>query len=462
MSGLLRPMKFIKSFITGSVLVSGLLLSSCDKKLDVQPRNSLGAEQALQTQEDLQALLVGCYDALGSSALYGGDMARNAELLGDNGETTWDGTFIDPGEIYRKQILVTNNDVAAMWLAAYSTINNCNTVLANLNLATETAERNRIEGEAKFIRGSLYFELVRFYAKTWGDGDANTNPGVPIVLTPTTLVTDADKVSRSSVAQVYTQIIADLKEAEAKIPGSNTFFATSGAAAAMLSRVYLQQGNYTEAANAANRVIQSNRYQLVNIEEVHDLRIFVNGVDTDETIFSMQVTDQDGTNSLNLYYAIEDYGGRGDIFIENRHLSLYEATDVRGDLFYQDAAGLIRTAKWVNQYGNVPVLRLAEMYLTRAEANFRNGTSVGATPLVDINLIRARAGMAGLTAAQLDLNAILKERRLELAFEGTLIHDMKRTRRSIGNLRYNAERLIFPIPRRELLVNPNLVQNTGY
>lgn len=455
-------MNFIKTFITGSMLLGGLLVSSCDSKLDVQPRNSLGSEQALKTQEDLQALLVGVYDALGSSALYGGDMARNAELIADNGETTWDGTFIDPGEIYRKQILVTNNDVSGMWLAAYNTINVCNTVLANLSLATETAEQNRIEAEAKFVRGSLYFELVRFYAKTWGDGDAATNPGVPIVLTPTTLVTDADKVSRSSVAQVYTQLIKDLTEAEAKLPGSNSFFATSGAAAAMLSRVYLQQGNYTAAASAANRVIQSNRYQLVNIEEVHDLRLFVNGVDTDETIFSMQVTDQDGTNSLNLYYAIEDYGGRGDIFIENRHLNMYEAADIRGQLFYQDDQGLIRTAKFINQYGNVQVMRLAEMYLTRAEANFRNGTSVGATPLADINLIRSRSGLAGLTTAQLDLNAILKERRLELAFEGTLIHDMKRTRRSIGNLRYNSERLIYPIPRREILVNSNLVQNVGY
>ena len=444
------------------MLLGGLLVSSCDSKLDVQPRNSLGSEQALKTQEDLQALLVGVYDALGSSALYGGDMARNAELLADNGETTWDGTFIDPGEIYRKQILVTNNDVSGMWLAAYNTINVCNTVLVNLSLATETAEQNRIEAEAKFVRGSLYFELVRFYAKTWGDGDANTNPGVPIVLTPTTLVTDADKVSRSSVAQVYAQVIKDLTEAEAKLPGSNSFFATSGAAAAMLSRVYLQQGNYTAAANAANRVIQSNRYQLVNIEEVHDLRLFVNGVDTDETIFSMQVTDQDGTNSLNLYYAIEDYGGRGDIFIEDRHLNMYEAADIRGQLFYQDDQGLIRTYKFINQYGNVQVMRLAEMYLTRAEANFRNGTSIGATPLADINLIRSRADLAGLTTAQLDLNAILKERRLELAFEGTLIHDMKRTRRSIGNLRYNSERLIYPIPRREILVNPNLVQNVGY
>jgi len=156
-------MNFFKTFITGSVILGGLLVSSCDSKLDVQPRNSLDSQQALTTQTDLQALLVGAYDALGSSALYGGDIQRNGELLGDNGETTWDGTFIDPGQIYRKQILVTNGDVAGMWLSAYNTINVCNTVLANLSLATETTERDRIEAEAKFIRGSLYFELVRLF-----------------------------------------------------------------------------------------------------------------------------------------------------------------------------------------------------------------------------------------------------------------------------------------------------------
>ncbi|OIN59309.1 RagB/SusD family nutrient uptake outer membrane protein [Arsenicibacter rosenii] len=455
-------MKTYKLFITGSLLVGGLLFSSCDNKLDVQPRNSLDSKDALKTQTDLQALLVGAYDALGDGDLYGGNLQRNAELLGDNGEATWDGTFIDPGQIYRKQILVTNQDVANMWISAYSTINICNTVLANLDLATDANEKTRIEGEAKFIRGSMYFELVRLFAKSWGDGDANTNPGVPLVLTPTTTISNSDFVSRSTVAQVYAQVIKDLTDAEAKIPISNDFYASSGAAAAMLSRVYLQQSNYAAAANAANRVIQSNQYKLVDLGDVFDLRFFVNGRDTEETILSMQVTDQDGVNNLNLYYIDEGWGGRGDIYIENRHLSQYETADNRGGLFYQDDAGLIRTAKFVNKYGNIQVLRLAEMYLTRAEANFQNGSSIGATPLADINLIRSRAGLGALTSAQLNLNAILKERRLELAFEGTQIHDIKRTRRSIGNIRYNADRLVYPIPQREILANKSLIQNSGY
>ncbi len=101
------------------------------------------------------------------------------ELLGtvpSTGDVLWTGTFAAPQQIYTKRILVNNDQADVTWTDAYRTINICNTVLANLNLAL-TADQPRIEGEAKFIRGSLYFELVRLYAKTWGDGDQMPNPG---------------------------------------------------------------------------------------------------------------------------------------------------------------------------------------------------------------------------------------------------------------------------------------------
>jgi len=108
------------------------------------------------------------------------------------------------------------------------------------------------------------------------------------------------------------------------------------------------------------------------------------------------------------------------------------------------------------------VIRLAEMYLIRAEANFRLNTVVGDTPLNDINRIRNRSGLTSLTAAQLDLNAILKERKLELSFEGHTIHDVKRIQASVGALAWNSPKLVFPIPERETIVNSNLSQNEGY
>ena len=442
----------------------GLWLTSCDSKLNVNPVNTVATGQALSTPADLNALLIGAYDSMGDADLYGGNLQRDAELLGDNGEVEWSGTFTAPREVYTKRLLVTNDQANVSWTDAYRTINICNTVLANLDLAL-TANRPNVEGQAKFIRASMYFELVRLFARAWGDGDAATNPGVPVVTTPTTVLDASSNIPRSTVAVVYDQVIKDLIEAEAALPltdATYNFLATKGAAAAQLSRVYLQKADYPNAANAANRVIMGKKYQLVSIEEAFDRRTNINGANTGETIFAVQITDQDGTNSLNTFYGATDVGGRGDINVTDAHLALYGANDARNKLFYEDGDGLIRTIKFRNQFGNIQVLRLAEMYLTRAEANFRAGTSVGAAPLADINMIRARAGAAPLAAAQLTVNAILVERRLELAFEGTLIHDLKRTKRNIGTLPYNSPRLIFPIPLREVTTNPALVQNVGY
>jgi hypothetical protein len=401
---------------------------------------------------------------MSSINLYGGDLQRDGELLGtapNTGDVLWTGTFAAPQQIYTNNILVNNTQADVTWTDAYRTINICNTVLANLNLAA-TADRARIEGEAKFIRASMYFELVRFFGKAWGDGDANVNLGVPIVTTQTTTLDASNNIPRNTVAAVYNQVILDLTQAETNLPATNGFFATKGAAAAQLSRVYLQKADYPNAAGAANRVITGNQYQLVSIENVFDLREFLNGVNTAETIFAVQITDQDGTNDLNTFYGSTEEGGRGDIEITDAFFSQLEADDIRGALFYDDAVGAIRTGKFINQYGNIQILRLAEMYLTRAEANFRAGTAVGATPLADINLIRSRAGLGALTQAQLTVAAILRERRIELAFEGTLIHDLKRTRSRVGSLNWNDSRLIYPIPLREITTNPALVQNTGY
>lgn len=152
---------------------------------------------------------------------------------------------------------------------------------------------------------------------------------------------------------------------------------------------------------------------------------------------------------------------RGDIQINQAHLSLYEPGDARLGLFY-NSGGSIYTAKFDNLYGNVHIIRLAEMYLTRAEANFRMGTQVGDAPVNDINKIRQRVNLLPYIPGILTLAAILKERKLELAFEGFTLPDIKRTQGTVGNLNYNSPKLVFPIPKREIIVNPNLTQNAGY
>ncbi len=429
--------------------------TSCNEELNLEPYQSISEDLALENDNNVKAVLIGAYDALGAGALLGGNSLRDAELLGGDGEVLWVGTFLGPREIANKQMNANNNDAAELWLTAYNAINICNNVLAGLGVVAE-GDKAQVEGEALFIRAIAYFQLVRFYAKPYEAGQANSQLGVPIVQTPTRSISEESKVGRNTVQEVYTQIITDLSKAESQLPEDNEWRASKGAAAALLARVYLQQGDYAKARDAANRVISSSAYALLkNYKDV-----FNRDENSSEDIFAIQLTTQDGANLMNTHFSIPDFGGRdGDVEILQGHLSLYDPADKRLALFY-DGNGAIRTGKWNNLYGNVNIIRLAEMYLIRAECNQRLGTSVGASPLADYNVVRTRAGLPAATSVTLDV--ILLERRLELAHEGHKIHDMKRLKLSVGPLPYNADKLVFPLPQREINANGNLQQNPGY
>ena len=434
-------------------------LSACDKRLDVTPVSSIAAETAINNSTDVEALLKGAYEFSADQYLYGGGFQYYSDFLGDNGEIKFGGTYSQPREIINKRILKDNSFVSFTWVNAYRTINVANTVLGNISKVA-AAETNTVTGGAKFLRGSLFFDLVRLYAKAWNDGTPATNPGVVLVLAPTNTVSPTTalnvtgKAPRNSVAEVYTQVIKDLLDAEQLLPASNGIFANKYAASAMLSRVYLQQGRYAEAAVEADKVIQSGDFSLVSSYANE----FLNKANTSEDIYAIQLTSQSGTNDLNTFYSSNS---RGDVAVLDTHLALYESGDDRLKLFntsYGSDAAL--TMKFDNIHGNIHLIRLAEMYLTRAEGNFRAGTSVGATPLADINQVRVRVSLAPLTTVS--LANILNERHLELAFEGFLLHDIKRNASSANSLPYDSPKLVFPIPQRETDLNSNLAQNTGY
>ena len=441
------------------VLGAGLLLTmGCNKNLDTKPTQSIDQTVALNTSSDVLVALTGAYADLGVANFYGGYPFIASELLANSGELNWSGTFQQFTQINNKAIPVDNSFVANTWLTGYTAINDVNNVLSALAVV-DPAKTDRVEGEAKFIRATVLFDLVRLYAKSWNDGDPTANDGVPIVLTPTLGITADNQVKRAKVADVYAQILKDLTDAEAKLPMKNGFYASKVSAAALLSRVYLQKGDYPNAAQAASRAITNGLANGFSLKAaVADA--FPNNVsaNTTEDIFAMQVTTSSGNNSFQTFFSANS---RGDIQINNAHTALYETGDARLGLFYT-SGGSRFTSKFDYLYGNVHIIRLAEMYLTRAEANFRAGTSVGDSPLNDVNVIRARAKLPGLTAVQLTLAAILKERKLELAFEGAAIHDIKRNQGTVAALPWNSSKLIYPIPVRELRANPNLTQNAGY
>lgn len=447
------------NYITTWLLLGlgALLWSGCNDILNLEPQQSISQDQALESEENIKAVLVGAYNALGNSDIFGGNNLRDAELLGGDGEVFWVGTFNAPGEIFAKTMISTNLDAQETWLESYETINICNNVLDPASLEQINEEdRPVVEGEALFIRSLCYFDLVRLYAQQYLDATAASEPGVPLVLTPTRNTSEALQVPRNTVAEVYDQIIADLTTAVTQLPTSNGFFATSGAAQALLARVYLQQGDYASARDAASAVIESGGYGL----EASYRDAFNRDGNGDEDIFAMQVTTQDGANNMVTFFATPQFGGRdGDIEVLQAHLDLYDSTDARLDLFYFDA-GAARSGKWTNQFGNVGLIRLAEMFLIRAEGNLREGTEVGATPLEDYNALHTRAGLPAATEVTLD--DVLLERRLELAHEGHKIHDLRRLQQDVGGRPFDAPELVFPIPQREMTANPALTQNPGY
>ncbi|MEM1137440.1 MAG: RagB/SusD family nutrient uptake outer membrane protein [Bacteroidota bacterium] len=442
----------LKLFIL--ILISAIF-SSCDDPLEIEPAQEIRDDLALNSPQNVRAVLIGAYDELGVSDVFGGEILMHSELLGGDDEILWAGTFNAPREIFNKDMQTVNGEAAEVWLESYETINITNNVLNALDVFTDEDEKNTVEGEARFIRALSYFELARFYGLPYEAGITNSQLAVPLVLSPTIVLSEENLVSRNTVEEVYTQVLSDLNFAKNNLPSSNGFFATSGAASALLARVHLQMGNFAAARDEANAVITSENYEL----EGSFANAFNQDANPDEYIFAMQVSSQDGINQMNTFFATPQFGARdGDVVILQGHLDLYPDGDDRGAFFYED--GDMFTSKYTNQFGNIPVLRLAEMYLIRAEANLEEGTTLGATPLEDINTIRERANAPLLN--EVTLEDVYFERRLELALEGHKIHDIKRLKQNVGDLEYNANALVFPIPQRERNANNNLAQNPGY
>lgn len=455
-------MKFFKKIYI-SAICTAFLMSACNKQLNLKPYQQIDQNSALLTASGVQITLVGAYNRLGLQDLYGGGVFLYPDLLASQAEITWQGTFQGLTQMVGQSLPVDNGFVNSVWQDSYQVINQTNNVLANIGIVS-AANVKRVTGEAEFLRGLVYFDLARLYGRAWNDGDPATHLAVPIVLTPTTTVNAASYVSRATVAQVYAQAISDLTDAESKLPASNSFYATTYAASAILARLYLQKGDYANAAAEATKVLSSGVFSLnANYASEFPYPGPVHMDNTPEDIFAIQVTNQQGINYLNTFYASSDNAGRGDIIIKNSFLQEFSAGDTRAGLYNQDSAGILRCDKFDNVYGNVHVIRLAELYLIRAEANLRiSQTSViGDIPANDVNVIRVRAGIAPLVA--ISINDVLTERRHELAFEGGFIlHDAKRTGAAVGPLPYNSPKLVFPIPLQDINANPKLVQNPGY
>ena len=482
---------YLKSL--AAIFIIACMAISCDSFLDIEPKQNINAETAIKTGDDVQLLLISAYEGIKGTLggneggeLWGGDFNFMSELLATSGDVVWVGSFEEPKEMARKGLTTTNSKVTSSWSRAYDVINIVNIVLYNLDVIEDADEKARIEGEAKCIRGMVYFELARFWGLPYTAGSTTTNLAVPLILTPTITVDDVTYPSRATVADVYAQAITDLSDAESLLTPfeNNDVYLSSYAASAYLSRVYLQQGQYAMAAQKADRVIQSGFYSL----ETNVMDAFNNTANVGEDVFAIQQTATsnagESNSGLATHYASLFGQGRGDMEISASFRLNFNANDDRGglmtntvqnvtqianvtEMYYigigDNNNGGINTAKYGDGRLNYPIIRLAEMYLTRAEGNFEAGAPYagGVAPVDDINTIRLRAGtnpVGSVTQA-----SIRKERYLELCWEGFRLHDLKRWQVNIdGSNAWDAGNLVLPVPEREIEANPNLVQNAYY
>lgn len=457
-----------KSFLKYTAAAFLLLgIVSCDKQLDIEPKQSIDATNALSNADDVEGAVVGAYAIMGGGPLYGTNLFLMADLQAAEGYASWRGTFQGQRQIASKTMTRDNSEAARTWTAAYRAINMANTVLDALGVVNDASRKAKLEGEALFIRGIMHFELVRYYALPWGATPANTQPGV-VIRTKATKTEEVafEKTPRSTVAQVYTQVISDLTAAAAKLPADNGTRADRFTALAFLSRVYLQQSDYANARDAANAVIQSGKYAMqASVRAVFDNK------NTNESIWEIQQNDQNNAGTSNdgmaTFFASLPGIGRADVRVAAGWVASYPAGDLRAAEWYYVGTGArpgnLYTSKWKSFSQNLPVIRIAEMYLTRAETNLRLGTTVGDTPANDLakvrNPIRTNLPVNPLPT----ITDILNERFLELAFEGVRIHDFKRLRLSTGTFAWNDNRLVFPIPQRDVDASEGVIaQNPGY
>ncbi|MEC8883191.1 MAG: RagB/SusD family nutrient uptake outer membrane protein [Bacteroidota bacterium] len=434
---------------------------SCDDNLEIDPEQSIDGSQALNSEQNIAALLLGVYEEAGQGVSFGGDIQIMADLLGASDQISWFGTFLAPRQLIQKSLLVDNTFVRDTWFNNYETINQTNLIIDNLDVITSSdAYRAQIEGEAKFLRALSYFELVRLWGLPYEAGTTNSQPGVPLRLIGYEDYSQPLPAERASVEEIYAQVLSDLEDAYTNLPASNDIFADRYAAQALRARVYLQMQNYAAARDAANDVIENSGASLTG----SFADAFNNDADSSEDLFDFQVTNQTGDSDLITFYASQDNGGRGgDIVLNPAYFALFpDADDERANFTYIGDYGDNLTGKYTNQFANIAIFRLAEMYLIRAEGNIMENTAVGQTPAEDVNLLRLRAG-AETVSAPLTQEDILLERQLELACEGFLLHDLKRTQNDVDGLPYNDPSLVLPIPQNEMDTNDLIGDNNpGY
>lgn len=459
---------------TKNILSIFILISfmSCSKEFtDLSPISERNTGSFYTSANDFEVALAGVYNTLLSQGIYNEAIWIMNDLRSDI--TFWDAGGLAAAIVRYDDFEETTIDYVGRdsWIAHYKGIGRANSVIGRIeDVDMDASQKARIVGEAKFLRSLLYYNL----ATTFGN--------VPLVLNEATSADDDEENVQVPVAQIYTQIAADLTEAESSLPSTaKGGRATKGAAAALLGKVYLTQGDKTSAVSALKRV---SGYSLV--DNYADLWGVENEFNT-ESIFEVSYESGYGvlgnlyTSAMNTELGATVTSGPRN-FPTKSLISSYEAGDTRFEASIagigSEAVGFAADgAGWCIKYGttnpstdndgpnNWVVLRYADVLLMLAEALGESTESYGY-----INQVRARAGLGAISSSTTGTFAekLLQERKVELAFEGHRWPDLKRFGVAASVMSSDQRaidirgRLNLAIPQREMDINPDFVQNPGY
>ncbi|QII45786.1 RagB/SusD family nutrient uptake outer membrane protein [Flagellimonas oceani] len=472
--------------------VAATLLVSCDDELDVDPFTEGNPETFFNTVSSFQNGVDGIYSQFWNYySAPGSGLQGIPDILSDNVILAQTGRRSNEVYYDYRYNPNTGGAVSLYWSEAYEAVNAANLVIGQIDNLADGPDKNNILGQALAARAIAHFDLARIYAMIpTQSADANNSPGIVYLK-----VEDGDtgdplaQPSRETVASNYSEIIGDLEQA-AQLIGVNNGEGrlNRNGVYAMLSRVYLYNGDYQLAINAANEVTEP----IVDATEEGALLAVYEDASNEGIVieWSVNTSSESGFNNVGVLYSQTTPPNTvSEYVIDYEFFNNLDPNDLRAEVMQYDATNqgnnynavrkFLGETGQVNGRVDIKVLRAAEVLLNKAEAQFEIDPAAALTTLNILRDARYTSYTGGETGQALE-DAIQYERRVELSFEGHRFFDLKRrgeavqrsnngdladgsgTPPEILTLPAGDYRFQLPIPIDEINANPNMAQNPNY
>lgn len=474
-----------KPTFLGLILALTLTISGCNSELNTESATSLSAKKIFETPARIEGLVNGMYKALKGGSFYGGRIHLYLDVRGED-FINITGNSYTAYESWNNSYTSGSNDINDTWKQAYATINDANIIIDGLAESTgviNDALQAQYIAEAKFVRALSYYTLVTIYARPYTENDG-ASKGLPLRLQAETTSANND-LARSTVKEVYKQILEDLDFAEANLPDSytssllNTTRAHKNTAIALKTRVYLNKGDFQNVITEAKKIVPQTVAPFLAATGVkHALQsditsLFGSNLTTTESILSMPSTASDSYSGQSaiayIYYANREYYLNPSGILGS---ALWGTSDARRNLVELKSGKyyLKKYAKVSPYIDYIPVIRYSEVLLNYAEAALRTNNSALAINLLEAVHHRSDAGFVFPASSENTNTALLEtirlERRIELLGEGFRSNDLLRDLLTIpakgssslqsSSVAPAAENYIFPLPDSETNTNKAL------